>query len=97
MSTPAAETPQPQPVRQGVARQLFAYEARKDGRVVVFLRGVGIENGGVTVEAQIFAMSSGLDTPPYARPFTFSSREQATRFIDETLLVLEYLACSIAE
>ena len=75
--------------------ELFAYEARKDGRPVARLRGVTTENGGVTVEAEVFPVTKAPGTEAVARPFTFGSADAASRFVDEALVALEYLNCEI--
>jgi hypothetical protein len=75
--------------------ELFAYEARKDGRPVARLRGVTTENGGVTVEAEVFPVTKAPSNGGVARPFAFSTEDAAVRFVDEALIALEYLNCEI--
>jgi hypothetical protein len=75
--------------------ELFTYEARKDGRPVARLRGISTENGGVTVEAEVFPVTRAPGTDGVARPFTFTSADAASRFVDEALIALEYLNCEI--
>ncbi len=76
---------------------LFAYEARKEGRTVAVLRGIEGVNGAVTVETEIYPVTAPANGDPQVRPYAFPSREQATRFVDEALLALEYLGCTLAE
>ena len=76
---------------------LFAYEARKEGRTVAVLRGVAGVNGAVTVETEVFPVTAPATTDPQMRPYAFANREQAARFVDEALLALEYLGCTLAE
>ena len=84
-------------VRQNGTGYLFAYEARKEGRTVAVLRGVAGLNGAVTVETEIFPVTAPATADPQTRPYAFATREQATRFVDEALLALEYLGCTLAE
>ena len=83
--------------RQNGSGFLFAYEARKEGRTVAILRGVPGVNGAVTVETEIFPVTAPATADPQMRPYAFPTREQATRFVDEALLALEYLGCTLAE
>ena len=76
---------------------LFAYEARREGRTVAILRGVAGVNGAVTVETEVYPVTAPRDADPQVRPYAFPNREQATRFVDEALLALEYLGCTLAE
>ncbi len=78
----------------GADHDLFSYEVRRGGRVVVQLRGLDAGNGQVIVEADVFPVSG--DDPGLRRPFTFASRTHAMDFVDETLTALEYLACTVA-
>ncbi len=76
---------------------LFAYEARKDGRIVVVIRGTQDVNGAVTVETEIVPVTAPPNTDPQVQPYLFATREQAARFVDEALLALEYLGCTLAD
>lgn len=75
---------------------LFSYEVRRDGRPIASLHAVGV-NGGVTVETEVWPVSQPPDGESVRRPFRFASREAAQRFVDETLITLEYLNCQIVE
>lgn len=83
--------------RKNGSGSLFAYEARKEGRTVAVLRGVAGLNGAVTVETEIFPATAPATADPQIRPYAFPTREEATRFVDEALLALEYLGCTLAE
>lgn len=76
--------------------ELFTYEARKDGRPVVVLRGVQTDTD-VIVEAEVYPVNSALEQEGMTRPFTFASREHAARFVEETLTALQYLDCVVVE
>jgi hypothetical protein len=78
-------------------RELFAHEARRDGRPIVILRGVARDGGGVTVETKVYPVGSKPDVEPRERPFAFGSAEQAARFVDDLLDSLEYLNCQIVD
>lgn len=79
--------------RNGTGRELFAYEARQQGRQVAVIHGREA-NGGVVVETEVFAAGTGDSV---RRPFAFSSLAQAQQFVDEALTALEYLDCTIIE
>jgi hypothetical protein len=76
---------------------LFAYELRKEGRPVAALRGFPGANGAVTVQTEIYPVTAPASADPQVRPFAFPTREQANRFVEEALIALEYLGCSLAE
>ena len=85
--------------RKAATDELFAYEgqARREGRTVAVLRGTAGDNGSVVVETEIFPVTAPANSDPQMRPFTFPTRDQAIRFVDEALLALEYLGCVLAE
>jgi hypothetical protein len=80
---------------KSAARELFSHELRRDGKIVTQLRGIEGEGGAVTVEAQVYTGAAGDD--PQVVPFSFPTRDQATRFIDETLDALQYLGCVVTD
>jgi len=75
---------------------LFEHEARRGGKVVAILRAIPAADNAVVVETEVFPAGKG-PADSIARPFSFPSRAQATRFADEALLCLQYLGCDIAE
>jgi hypothetical protein len=80
----------------GADGSLFTHELRRDGRPIVALRGVPAD-GGVTVETAVYPVSQPPGTDPVLRPFHFASAEVAQRFVEETLIALEYLNCEVVE
>jgi hypothetical protein len=82
--------------KTAAAREIFRYEARREGRPVATL--VGVEVGGeVTVETEVFPVTQKPTDEAVTRPFTFHSRDHARRFADDALTALEYLNCVVAE
>lgn len=77
------------------AVELFVHRAHRDGRPVVILRGVAL-GAEVVVEAEVYPTESGGAGSVLRRPYRFPTREQALRFVDETLAALEYLNCAVA-
>jgi hypothetical protein len=76
--------------------EIFVYRAQRDGRPVVTLRGLQSPGSlGLTVEAEVHPVGSGARGPLLRRPYRFASRDLAMRFVDEALLALEYLDCSV--
>jgi hypothetical protein len=87
-----------QPPEAMTRRELYAYEVRREGRVVARLRALGAPDGSVLVETEVHP----INQPPgegseIARPFEFPDADYARRFVDETLLALEYLNCEVVE
>ena len=76
---------------------LFGYELRREGRPLAILRAVADGAGGVVVEAAIHPVGRPAGEPPLVRPFAFASAEAAHRFVDESLIALEYLNCELVE
>jgi len=87
--TPAAEA-------ESTGREIFRYEARRDGRPVAVLRGVDA-GGEVTVETEVFPVTQKADGEVVRRPFVFHSRDHARKFADDALTALEYLNCVVAD
>ncbi len=83
-----------EPEHTGPSRELFAYEARRDGRAVVVIRGIHMQDG-VVVETEVFPVTATPGADGIHRPFSFSTPDQARRFADEALTALEYLNCSV--
>ena len=76
--------------------EIFVYRAHREGRPLVILRGLQSAGSmGLTVEAEVHPMEAGSRGPVLRRPYRFASRDQAMRFVDEALLALEYLDCSV--
>jgi CopC domain len=86
MSKPAQEV-ESTPRLQG---ELFSRRAEKDGRAIAVLRA--IEGGGAyTVEYEV----RSVDGDARRGSYRFDTRVEASRFVDEATLALQYLGCSI--
>jgi hypothetical protein len=69
-------------------------QAQKDGkRVVILRRHEGAR--ATVVECDVFPVDSMRIEPLRPGPYVFSTPEAAQRFVDEVLLSLEYLGCTI--
>lgn len=86
----------PEAAYGGEPRALFAYEVRRQGRRVALLRGVAAAGGGVVVQAEVTPQNGNGTGETIRRPFPFPTPEHARRFVDEALVVFEYLGCDIA-
>jgi hypothetical protein len=75
-----------------VRSELFARQVEKDGRPIVLLRAIEGEDG-CTVEYELRSVDG--DTVRPGR-FCFDARVQASRFVDEATLALQYLGCSVS-
>jgi len=75
-------------------KELFHHELRRDGKIVAILRGIPGDNGAVTVDAEVHPVTL-IGTDPQRRPFPFTSREQASRFVEGALDALQYLGCTV--
>lgn len=76
------------------ARELFARRAIRDGRLVMSLRGMDI-GGEYVVAVDVYPVTGLALEPIPLGPHTFSSLDDAVSFVEESLLALEYLGCSI--
>jgi hypothetical protein len=68
-------------------------EALRDGRRVALLRCYDAA-GSTVVDAEI--VPSGSFDPVHRGPYRFASATDAFRFVQEALLALQYLGCSVA-
>ena len=68
-------------------------EALKDGRRVALLRCYDAA-GSTIVDAEI--VPAGAHDPVHRGPYHFASATDAFRFVQEALLALQYLGCSVA-
>ena len=75
---------------------LFRHEARREGKIVAALVGVGQLDGTVVVETTV-TPPGGKPDDALRRPFSFPHVEAAHRFAAETVLALEYLGCDVVE
>ena len=76
------------------APTLFAYNVRRDARVIAVLSAYQTPTG-VTVDSEVFPITKPPDEPGLKRPFTFGSIDQARRFADEVIVAFEYLNCTV--
>jgi hypothetical protein len=77
--------------------ELFRFEARREGRPVVVLYGVGAPAGGLAVETETYPLGQAAGEEPIRRTFTFPTPETAHRFADEVITALEYQNCVVNE
>jgi hypothetical protein len=75
---------------------LFAYEARRNGRLITRLVG-NDDVHRVRVAAEVYPVDVPETNEPQRRFYDFPSRRQAQTFADEALLALEYLGCTVTE
>ena len=80
----------------GKSRQLFSFEASREGEVVARL--LGFENeAGVRVSAEIYPVTVLESSEPTGFFHDFPTQNQARRFVDETLVALEYIGCIVTD
>ena len=73
----------------------FTRTARKDGRQIATLRRLMLGNQFI-VESDVYPVGTMRVEPVRPGPYVFSSRDEASVFIEETTLALEYLGCEIS-
>ena len=98
MSEAGAEQSQPAPVGGGGGRAVddnFTRTARKDGRQVVTLRRLALGNQFI-VESDVYPVGTMRVEPMRPGPYIFTSRDEASAFIEETTRALEYLGCEVS-
>ena len=81
----------------GQAGALFAYEVRRNGRIVTRLVGIQADVDRIRVAAEIYPVDVPEVSPPQRRFYDFPTRRHAQTFVDEALLALEYLGCTVTE
>jgi hypothetical protein len=84
------------PAAAAPRNELYSYEVRREGRIVVQLRALGGADGTVTVETEVYPLSKSAGEA-ITRPFEFPDADYARHFVDEALLALEYLNCHVVE
>jgi hypothetical protein len=89
-----AEAPA-QPVSLDAEKQDVVVVAEKDGKRVVVLRRYDGARGAV-VECDVYPVDTMRVEPVRPGPYLFEASEAATRFVDDLLLSLEYLGCTIS-
>jgi hypothetical protein len=77
------------------AREVAVRSAKKEGRRLARIRCLD-RGRDVIVECLIYPASSLQVEPLRPGPYVFPSAAEATRFVDEIVLALEYLGCEIA-
>ena len=90
--------PQSSPAPSGGGRAVdddYTRTARKDGRQVVTLRRLMLGNQFI-VESDVYPIGTMRVEPVRPGPYVFGSREEASAFIRETTLALEYLGCDVS-
>jgi hypothetical protein len=87
--------PAPSPVGGRAIDDDFTRTARKDGRQVVTLRRLMLGNQFI-VESDVYPVGTMRIDPVRPGPYVFGSRDEASAFIEETTLALEYLGCEIS-
>jgi hypothetical protein len=68
-------------------------EASYDGRRIALLRCFDADDATI-VEAEV--LPAGATQPQRRGPYRFESAPEAFRFVQETLLVLQYLGCHVS-
>ena len=72
----------------------FVREATRDGRRVALLRVYDSDGGGAVVEAQVTPVGGGESVP--RGPYRFATAHEAFRFLQDAVLALQYLGCTVA-
>ena len=68
-------------------------EASRDGARLVWLRCYDAPDGLTTVEVQVTPPGAGAPVP--RGPYRFQSAADGFRFVQEAVLALQYLGCSV--
>ena len=73
----------------------FTRTARKEGKQVATLRRLTLGTQFI-VESDVYPVGTMRIDPVRPGPYVFGSRDEASTFIEETTLALEYLGCEIS-
>jgi len=97
VSEAGADQSQPAPVGGGTRAvdDNFTRTARKDGRQVVTLRRLALGNQFI-VESDVYPVGTMRVEPMRPGPYIFTSRDEASAFIEETTRAFEYLGCEVS-
>jgi len=96
--TDAEPQPSPSAAPGGGGRAVdddFTKTARKDGRQVATLRRLALGTQFI-VESDVYPVGTMRVEPVRPGPYVFGTRDEASAFIEETTLALEYLGCEIS-
>lgn len=75
---------------------LLACEATKDGERVLRLEAFSEPDGHVTVDADTWPVKSRVRLDePVRSAYRFPTAAAATKFVDEAMIALEYLGCTV--
>lgn len=75
---------------------LLACEATKDGERVLLLEAFAELDGQVTVDAETWPVKSRVRLDqPVRSAYRFPTAAAATKFVDEAMIALEYLGCTV--
>lgn len=75
-------------------QELALRSARKNGRELVRLRYT-VEQDAFLIECEVYPVDGLRVEPLRPGPYRFRTRDEADRFIRETVTILEYLGCDI--
>jgi hypothetical protein len=89
----------PLPASDEQSNTLFTYEVAHDRRLITRLVGIDLDGEGhsVRVAAEIYPIHAPQTSDPQWRFYDFPTREKAQHFVEESLLALEYLGCTVSE
>lgn len=71
----------------------YVREATRDGRRVALLRCYDAEDGRAVVDVEVAPVSGG--NPVRRGPYWFATAHEAFRFLQEAVLALQYLGCTV--
>lgn len=87
-----------EPAQSGGGRAVddnFTRTARKEGKQVATLRRLALGTQFI-VESDVYPVGTMRIEPVRPGPYVFGTREEASAFIEETTLALEYLGCEVS-
>ena len=86
----------PEVIANRVGSAIFSYEATKFDERVMLLEAFREADGHVTVDAEVWSVRSDPRSPVRSS-YRFATTALATKFVDEAMIALEYLGCSVVE
>ena len=75
-------------------QELALRSARKNGRELVLLR-YAVEQDAFLIECEVYPVDGLRVEPLRPGPYRFRTRDEADRFLRETVTILEYLGCDV--
>ena len=80
-----------------VGPPILAFEATKGEERVMLLEAFSEPDGHITIDAEVWSMKGKKRHEPVLTSYRFANMTIATKFVDEAMIALEYLNCTVVK